>query len=139
MKKYELTYLVSPELNEEEIESIQSEIYSIIEKDGEILNKGFSPLKKDLNSEIEGKKRVFLITVLFNAEPEKIALLEKHLKEEKAVMRHIFLAKKKNERERKKRSEEYKTEEVVVKNEEAPVKKVNIKEIDKKIEEILND
>ncbi len=141
MKKYELTYLVSPELNDDEIVSIQEEINSIIEKDGEILNKGFGPIKKELASEIEGKRRAFLISVLFNADPEKINVLEKHLKETKDVIRHIFLAKRKKERERKKRSESPApaTEDVATKDEEIPAKKVDIKEIDKKIEEILND
>jgi len=131
MKLYELTYLISPELSESELNSLNEKITSLIQKGGGVLNEAGLPIKKELANQIEKKTEAFLARSTFYLEPTGLEDLEKELKTEKKILRYLILAKK---LPRKAAMAPIKKLRKIVK----PKPKVELKEIEKKLEEILN-
>jgi len=144
-KKYELTYLISPETKEGELNAFCEKISGFILQEQGIIDHQFNPVLKKLAYPIKKKTEAFLATINFQIEPQKIEEVEKKLKTENQILRHIIIikipVKKIKERARQKPKE---TETPSFKKEEGhfPKKreatKAELKEIDKKIEEILN-
>jgi ribosomal protein S6 len=136
MRKYELTVLISPDLIEQEIQLLENEIVSFIEeKKGSLI--GLSvPLKRDLGYEIGRVFQAYFLDFKFLLDQNFIIELERKLKNKKEILRYIFLAKtNKESRERKPRKKE--REKPVLSS--RPSKKVELGDIDKKIDEILNE
>jgi len=125
MKTYQLTYLVSGKISRKELEKLEEKVNSEIEKEGGVL------VGKDLSIErktaypIKKEEEVFLVSLDFNFSPEKIKDLEKKLKEENKILRYLILVKEKKEKP---------TEKETLKK-----KKVELKEIEKKLKEILEE
>lgn len=145
MKLYELTYLASPLLSEEEIKSLLSKISGFISETGGKMEKSHEPLRKKLAYPIKKQTEAFLISLDFRLFPDKLKELEKALKSEKEIIRYIILNKKEVKEKPASRkpfippSPEVATEEPAKEKKEAKPQKVELKEIDKKIEEILKD
>jgi len=132
MRFYELTYLISPELSEEELKSLQEKINSLIQKEGGVLNEVNLPEKKDLSYPIKKNKTAYLTNLNFHFSSEKLENLEKKLKAEKKILRYLILVKP--------------VPKVMVRGPIRPRKfikpskaKVELKEIEKKLEEILGE
>jgi len=144
MKNYELTCLISPDLSEEELKNISAKINSFIQEETGVLEKTSEPLKKVLGYPIKGKSRAFSVSLNFSLDPEKLKNLEKKLKSENQVLRYIILIKTalKEVLPRKKRLLKI-PQKITEPSESAAyqskAKKVELKEIDKKIEEILGE
>jgi small subunit ribosomal protein S6 len=125
MKTYQLTYLVSGKISRKELEKLEERVNSEIEKEGGVL------VGKDLSIErktaypIKKEEEVFLVSLDFNFSPEKIKDLEKKLKEENKILRYLILVKEKKEKPAEK--------------ETLKKKKVELKEIEKKLKEILEE
>jgi small subunit ribosomal protein S6 len=148
MKNYELTYLLSGLLGEEELKAFLAKTEEAIKKENGIIEKIKGPNKKKLAYPIKKEKEGFLVSFYFSLDPQKIDGLSKEIKLEKSVLRSIVLFKdpKKNKIEPifprpKIREPEIKSDQ---KNEpekpmEKPkkIEKTDLNEIDKKIEEIL--
>lgn len=133
MKKYELTYLVPSELGDTELQGIQKEIESFItDNKGEVLNVKTDPARRELGDEIEGKNNARMSAMVFTLEPNHIAGLEKVVKEKGEVLRHLLVNKPEIKPDKKRG--ERKTD-----VERKSSDKVELKEIDKKIEEILSE
>jgi len=133
MKKYELTYLVSPELNDTELQGIQGEVESFIaDNKGEVLSVKIDPTKRDLGTEIKSKKNARMSALVFTLEPVHIAGLKKIVKEKSELLRHLLVSKPKIKPD-KKRGERKPNIERKMSD------KVELKEIDKKIEELLSE
>jgi len=132
MKNYELTYLISSDVSGEELKNLSEKIKSFIQEEEGAIKKTTEPSKKELGYEIKEKGEAFLVALNFSFQPEKIANLEKKLKAENQILRYMILNKDLSEKivYSKRTSPELKTKES---------KKVELKEIDKKIEEILNE
>jgi len=130
MRFYELTYLISPEVSKDELRELREKINSIIQKEGGVLNEASLPMKRDLAYPIQKQKEAFFINLNFYFEPEKMKNLEKELKSEKKILRYLILAttpiKVPLAKERK------------MSKPKKP-KKVELKEIEKKLEEILGE
>ena len=109
MKLYELTYLAPPGLSEEEQKNLSQRVVSYMET---------QPEKQQGN--------YFWVSFDFYTEPEKIKALEEKLKDESLIQRYMILKKKVGRaREIKKLK---------------PAKpKVELKEIEKKLDEILRE
>lgn len=131
MRHYELTYLISAELSEEELKALQEKINSFIQEGG-VLNQEGKEIKKKLAHPIEKRGVASLITLSFQMSPEKLTNLEKKIKMEPQILRYFLVAKK----ERKvipKISAKPKIKMI------KPKAKVELKEIEKKLEEILGE
>jgi len=134
MKLYELTYLISPELSESELKSLNEKINSLIQKGTGVLNEVKLPIKKRLGQLIKKQREAFLINLSFYLEPDKLGSLEKELKSEKKILRYLILAKPKIKIAKVRKRPTKVIPKIPVKE-----KKVELKEIEKKLEEILGE
>jgi len=151
-KIYQLNCLLQPDLPKLMFEEVEKEIRKIIEASGGIIEKSNFYPKKDLAYFIINKKLAMgrkkyntaaMLVIDFQISPEKIAVLEKFLQKETKIMRHILLAQKKTKKSVVEEKEEVEKEDykkVSEKtNENKPSEKIKLKEIDKKLNEILNE
>lgn len=128
-KTYQLTYLISPEVSFEEAKAVSQEIESRFGKEGKVV-KTENPIKKFLTYPIKKQKAAYLVSVNFNLEPEKIEMLIKEIEKKPQVIRCLLTKKeKRTPRIAQLKSAEPKRE---------PVTKVEAKEIEEKLEEILD-
>jgi len=142
MKSYELTYLISAELTEEEARAFQNKIASLIKEEGGILDETRMPFRRKLAYPIKKQIQAFLTFLNFQLDPSALTNLEKKLKEEKQVLRYLILIRKPL-RAIKERARAFKVpsgpssfgEKKLTEKE----KKVELKEIEKKLEEILKE
>jgi len=120
MKLYELDYLPLPGLSEDEQKTLSERVVSCLET---------SPISQHSNG--------FLTTIEFNGEPEKIKEIEEKLKQETQIQRYLVLHKKpvKFKARTLRRAEFSKKTEKEISNKP----KVELQEIEKKLDEILKD
>jgi len=136
MKSYELSYLILPEMSEEEAKAFQEKIASLIKEEGGVLNDQGIIERIRLAYNIQKQSQAYLAVLNFQQEPLKLTELEKKLKLEKQILRYLILFKKKLKpiSQKRQRPEPIIKKERVVSEKE---KKVELQEIDKKLEEIL--
>lgn len=129
MKTYEFTYLIDPDISKEDLNSLQEIIKSFIkEEEGSIVRIN-SPLKKNLAYPIKKNEEAFLADLTFDLRPDKLDSLKKKIKSEKRIIRYLLLKKTLLKKKLKVRTIR-KTQ---------PKVKVELKEIEKKLEEILGE
>ena len=131
---YQLTYLISPQLNSTEIEDFSKKIESLISKFGKIL-KLENPERMRLSYPIQKEKEAFLNSLEFEGETNQIDNLKKEIEKEKNILRYLLIKKKEIE-EKIREPKEVKRKPVET---EKPVeeKKVELKKIEEKLGEIL--
>ncbi len=138
MQLYQLDYLVSPEASEEKVKDFGNKIKSLIEEKGGSIIKTEILIRQVLAYEIKKFNEAFLASLSFNLEPEKIGSIEEELKTEKNILRYL-LFKKKIVRIKPKRRKTISFIKDVKALEIKPKRKVELKEIEKKLEEILGE
>jgi len=131
MRYYELTYLISPDLTEKEAQVFSEEINSFLQEKGGILDENKKIIKKNLGYPIQKQKTAFLKTLTFYFNPVKLPDLKKKLEEEKNILRFLLMKKKLPEKVQK--------PEMKLPSLKEKPKKVEIKDIEKKLEEILKE
>jgi ribosomal protein S6 len=132
MRFYELSCLIKPDLSEEELKSLFEQISSFIQERGGVLDKGFKEKKMTLGYPIKEEGTAFLKNQNFYLKPEKLKDLKKKLKEKKEILRSIILTKKVKKITPKKPAK--------MKISKSKRKaKVELKDIEKKLEEILEE
>jgi ribosomal protein S6 len=158
MKTYELSYIVSPEMTSEEAEAIAKEIESEIQGKEGTVSKQSNPVAKTLSYPIKKHASGFFGFSEFQLEPEKVVELQEFLAKNKKIVRHMLTIKeaaelKKERRTRNKIVEptifniEKKAEPVAViePEEEKPAKvkaekeKVELKDIEQRLDELLSE
>lgn len=147
-RKYEITYLITPQLNEEGILGVVKKIKTYIENQDGKIQKEVGVKKQKLAYPIKKSRDAYISTLNFELSPEKLEELNKGLKLEEKLLRYLVIIQppfKAPAVKRKPRKEvlpplppkpvEEKAEK---KPEELPLKKeIKIEELDKKLEEIL--
>ena len=128
MKSYQLTYLISGQVPEEEAKNVQEKITSLVGKEGGVLNETTIPVRKKLAYRIKGGREAFLANLNFHLEPSRLEVLEKELKSEKQILRYLILNKKPEKIEKKR-----------LLTRKPKAKKVELKELEQKIDEILEE
>jgi len=143
MRYYELTCLISPDLTEQELGSVSEKINSLLQEQGAVLDKILEEKKVRLGYSIQDKNSAFLKILSFSLNPEKLIDLEKNLKEKKEILRYFILVKKEplkqvvfKRRVKKPEAPEPAVPEIT---EDKPKKKVELKDIDQKLKEILEE
>lgn len=133
MKYYELNLLISPELSPEESNDLKEKISASIREEKGTLDYAGFPTKKKLNPSIKKNKEAFFITFSFHLEPDRIKTLETKLRSEKKILRFLIISKPP-------------VEKVAVRGrvrvpskKPQPKSKVELKDIEKKLEEILGE
>jgi len=133
MKTYELTYLISSELTDEQAGDLQNKISALIKEEGGLIAGEVSILRKKLAYPIKKQSQAYLAVVNFHLPPEKLTNLEKVLKADSQILRYLMLIKRPIKAIKKSRMM------IIEPKIEKPKKekKVELKEIEKKLEEIL--
>ena len=146
MQYYQLTYLISPDFSEKETRTLQEKINSAIVKKQGILDKIKIFGRRELGSPIKNFFQAYLVKSNFFLEPQKIENFKKELEEENKILR-FFILKEKKEKPLKikkrvlipaikeKRGVSVNKQTISVNKQT----KVELKEIDKKLEEILGE
>jgi len=137
MRYYELNYLISLEISETELKSLTEEINAlIVEKEGKVINfiepikiKLFFPIKSPITH--TRQKEAYLATLNFQLNPEKLQDIERKLKSDEKILRYLLITQKISK----------KVTEIPLKKPEKITrpKKVELKEIEQKLEEILGE
>jgi len=137
VKLYELTYLISPESSEDDLKTLQEEINSLIQNEGGILDEVAAPIKKDLAYPIKKQTSAYLTTLGFRLISEKLENIEKKIKAEDKILRYSVLIKPRVKEIPMRRKKLPKKVEIFPKKITKP--KAELKEIEKKLEEILEE
>jgi len=140
---YELTYIVNPNLSQEEVAAQTDKVRSFInELVGEIKTEKLWE-KRRLAYPIKKHGFGFYVTAEFNLLPENIIELDKKIKLEQNVLRHLLITKELIKETRRKpivpRPQKEKIGIGARPETQAPEEKVKIEELDKKLEEILEE
>ena|SRR3989344_2403838 len=141
MKIYELTYLISLEATGEELRSLQERISSFIAEKQGIINRTEEVVKKKLGYPVKKQTMAYLAGLNFHLEQGKIKDLEEKIKAENQILRYEIISKKPvkiTKTPRRFRLRAIMPAEGIKTVPEKP-KKVEIKEIEKKLEEILGE
>lgn len=142
MKSYELTCLVNSEISTEDAQAKVLEISSQIQKEGGLIIKSEGPIPRSLGYKIKGQVSALWVNIEFSLEPDKLNVIEGIIRKDAKIIRHLITIKKPagQMRERYQAREEKPKEEIkeVVENKtKKEDKKVELKDIDEKLEEIL--
>lgn len=129
MKNYELTYLIPASLTEEEQKRITEDVTSFIQNKGGVLKEGGMPIKRVLPQRIKQYGEVFSVSIYFYASPDKMQEIQQKLKAEKEIIRFMLAIKETPSAQKPVRK----------KIKEEPQKKVDLKDIEDKIEQILKE
>ena len=129
MRNYELTYLTSTDLSDEELKSFQKEINSSIQAEGGQVAEANVPIKRELSLPKKGKNEIYLISLNFQLNPERLTILEKKLKSDSKIFHYLILSKKPLKVTSLART--------LTKSKRKP--KVELKEIEEKLKEIIGE
>ena len=147
MKYYELTYLASPDLSEENLNNLKEKIISLLQERSGVLNEIKNPVKTTLRYPIKKKKTAFLVTLNFCFNAEKMSNFEKNLKSVPEILRYLILTGVTSGKppqtpffQQKERSlEQKRIRRVPFRTGRQKEPKVELEEIEKKLEEILGE
>lgn len=140
---YELTYIVNPNLSKDQVAAQIDKVRSFInELTGEVKNEKLWE-KRRLAYPIKKQGFGFYITAEFNIEPQNIIELDKKIKLEQNILRHLLITKEEiKEVHRRIILPKLPREKIGIGRRpeiQAPEEKVKIEELDKKLEEILEE
>jgi ribosomal protein S6 len=152
MKNYEVIATINSDLSDDELTSAISKIKDLITSENGEITKLLDPIKKSLGYKIKGRKESFVVSFNISLSPEKVISLNEKMKKETSILRSMIVEIKKRKAIKEARtpkgkkglsrpsddndSFELETNKLKVKPE---TQKVEMKEIDQKIEEILNE
>lgn len=139
MRLYELNYLISPDLSEEELGAIQEKINTWVQEEKGILGEINKPIKKILAYPIKKSGQAYLGYLKFQIDAEKITNLEKKLKAEEKIIRYLTLAKKLRKIEKAPRRMAKKFISPIIKAGVPKKEKAELETIEQKLEEILKE
>jgi len=167
MKVYELSYIVSPELTSEEAEAKGKEIESAIQsREGNVFKQS-NPIAKTFSHPVGKRASGFWGVIEFHLEPEKLLELKAIIEKDEKIVRHMIIIKKAAELKKERRTkggiktklmpapelevkvetkiEKEEKQEVIEPEEESSSKKkaikekVELKDIEHELDEILGE
>ncbi len=139
MSLYEFTYLIPSHLSTEEVKTFRKKVELYIEEGGGKITQNNFPVRKELAYPIKKNNTAFLVNLIFDLSPDKLKDLEKKIKEEEQIIRFLLLKKETVRKKRIRKRELKKIIPTVQPKIESVEKKVGLKEIEQKLEEILNE
>lgn len=132
MRYYQLTFLISPD---SAAEDIQKQVRNFLEKEGAVLDREEPSERIRLGYPIKKREDAYLSALYFHCEPDKLSNLRKKINDIPEVLRYMILTERISKAEAPKE-----TIPVAPKQKLEPKKapkKVELKEIEKKLDEIL--
>ncbi len=136
MKTYQLTCLIVPETEESKLTNLVEKIKSLIQEKQGTLSRETDIVKKKLGYEIKNKSLAYFKSLEFQLSPEYLKEIEKEIKSQKDVLR-FFLISLKPVKEKVLRKSVKPSPKLSLTKPEAEKKKIELKEIEEKLEEIL--
>lgn len=119
MTQYETAFLISPNLEEEAIEKVISQMAEVVKKKGKLINEDRWG-KKRLAYPIQNFEEAFYVFFLYEADPTVPFELERRFKQTEAVLRYLTIKKETKEKVRRKEKEIPEEEESLSAGEEIP-------------------
>ena len=147
MKTYELTYIISSNINQKGAQELSKEVEDFIKsKDGVILSSEKS-LAQTFAYPIKRKSSGYFATLSFNLPENRINELRENLGKNQEILRHFIVIKKQVKPLKKIRTRkpiaaqpQFPADSPFLKNEDKrELEKVDLDTIDKKLDEILNE
>ena len=142
-KSYELAYLLSPSIPEEEILTHANKLSMLIEQTKGIVKHAETPRKRKLSYPILKERNAYFGWVTFRLEPSSVAQLEKAVKSEK-LLRHLIVEEDEVEIHPQRLLRTIPSKSAPAAKEftpqptgENPEEKLDLEALDKKLEEIL--
>ncbi|MDO8486452.1 MAG: 30S ribosomal protein S6 [Candidatus Staskawiczbacteria bacterium] len=145
MKPYQLTYIISPDITSEQAQTESKNIESIVQDKKGVVLKSEKPSAKTLAYPIKKQSSGFFGVLEFQLEPEYISELNENIQKNNRIIRHMIVinnpAKVQKERRiRKKPLMSSPFDKVAEETKERKTsKKVELKEIEKELDEILSE
>ncbi|MCX6765306.1 MAG: 30S ribosomal protein S6 [Candidatus Nealsonbacteria bacterium] len=151
MRIYEINYIIPGLSTEEEVKAISEKVIGYISESGGKVEKTAEPARKSLGFRISGQKDIYFTSVIFSMPQENIVEFENKIKGESNISRYNMLKRNKvgsdslRESPRRRRKPTEPSDGLSFlktpgsKEEHTKPKKVELKEIDQKIEEILSE
>ncbi|MCH8048964.1 30S ribosomal protein S6 [Patescibacteria group bacterium] len=136
MRNYELTLLLKADLMESELQGLLGEIASMLQDESALIISQDSKGKRALLAPVNKHSEAQLAVIKFTADPQKIESINKNLKTKENVLRFTLLS---YIPQRAKERIIAKTPAAPAAKETTEEKKVEIGDIDKKLEEIFKD
>ncbi len=133
---YELTFLINPNISKEELEDILTQLKDRIARSGGQIIKDSFTQKIALAYPVKKLRQAYLVSLDFDVERDKIETIKTHLKDTKAVLRHLIITKH-PVKIKPKKIKPLKPKTIITAAQ--PKTKVKIEELDKKLEEILEE
>ncbi len=133
MQHYDLSYLISPQTEEAKVKELHQKILEDLQKEGAVLDRVQDPNKISLAYPVQKQKEAYFAWLRFFLKKEKTAALNSKLSSEPALLRFVLVKKEKEkEKPRRQKTKALKTKESWPKRE-----KVELAEVEKKLDEIL--
>jgi len=138
-KLYEISFLLTPILKEEDAFTNNQKIKNFIIELGGIINDEWLPKKKPLAYEIKKQNIAYFVNLQFQLKSLDLKNFEKKIKAEKNILRYLItIIDKKQAKEIARGKEVFKDKfKKVSQTKTTPGEKAEIEELDKKLEEIL--
>lgn len=136
MRNYELTVLLKTGPAESELQELLGEIASLLQNEGALIVSQESKGKRFLKTPVKKQQEAELAVLKFTLDPAKLEGTTKNLKEKESILRFIlltYLPRKAKELTRAK------TMAPPANQEEQEEQRVELGDIDKKLEEIFKD
>lgn len=143
-KNYELAYILSSSIPEGEILVAAGKLSALIEEAKGIVKRVEAPKKRRLAYPIKKESNGYFGWTTFRMAPEGMATLEKKIKGEKNLLRHVIVEEEIETRQPfvrpmtpRRAPTMQKAATIQMSAEEAPEEKLDLEALDKKLEEIL--
>ena len=92
MKKYEVMYIIRPNVDEEARKALIEEINAVIAKDGSVVENVKEWGMRELAYEIKGETKGYYVLLNVNATPEAVKEFERVANIKETVIRYITVA-----------------------------------------------
>jgi ribosomal protein S6 len=137
---YELTFLVNPNVPDEELNELINQLRDYVSRSEGRMIKDFSTQKIQLAYPVKKLRQAFLVTADFEVPKDKIEPLKSHIKDIKNILRHLVITKHPIKiLPPKIKPIRPKTTVTAEAKDAASKPKVKIEELDKKLEELLEE
>lgn len=141
LKNYEIAYILSPSLVEEEVLTFAGKVSALIEEQKGVIKHLQEPKRHKLAYAVNKERNAYFGWTTFRLSPQSVAALEKKLKLETTIMRYLII-----EEETRLKAPVFRTPTAkpgaakmpsVPREAEKSEEKLDLEALDKKLEEIL--
>lgn len=92
MRNYELNLLLAPTLGEEELKETVNSLLSLLQDQGAIVMSQDVKGRRSFFAAQKGTREALLATVRFTLDPSRLEAVEKAIKQDQKVLRHLLLS-----------------------------------------------